>query len=163
MRALSRNILTAVVCAVAILGTRGALHAGTVQMNVSAVITSANTCRFITTAAPMGFGNLDPANPVDVPHTSTFTFRCGGGSKMVVFDITQNGGLHPTGPGKNRMQHTSVAGEFLPYALTLIPPPAPIPRNTDQALQVTGTVRGADYQSARVGSYSDTVTITINP
>jgi spore coat protein U-like protein len=133
------------------------------QLSVSAIITSASNCRFTTGSASMGFGNLDPANPVDVPKTSAFTFRCDGGDHQVVFAVTQNGGLHPAGPGTNRMQHTSTADEFLPYSLALSSPPVPIPRNTGQTLTVSGTVRGVDYQSARVGTYSDTVTITINP
>jgi hypothetical protein len=82
---------------------------------------------------------------------------------MVTFLITDNDGLYETGPNANRMRNTAVPTEYLPYSLSLNPTTATAPRFSLRTVTLNGTVRAVDYQSAYVGSYADTVLITIAP
>jgi hypothetical protein len=61
------------------------------------------------------------------------------------------------------MRHTSVVTEYLPYDFSIIPVSGSVPKNTNTSITITGTVKGIDYQKAYVGSYGDTVTLTIAP
>lgn len=135
--------------------------AGTNTLTVTATVVSDNDCRFRSNSA-LNFGNLDPANPVDRTVTTSITFRCRGRDRDVTFFISDDDGLYETGPDANRMKHATL-NEYLPYSFTLNPTSGTIPRRTDQTLNITGTVLGADYQNASMGSYSDIVTITIVP
>lgn len=144
----------------------GIVESATGTLTVTATVLSRNNCRFTginAAASTLNFGNLDPSNPVDITATTTIRFRCRGSSRIATFFISDNDGLYETGPGANRMRHTVVLTEYLPYSLNLNPITASVPRNTNQTLTITGTVRGVDYQNAYVGSYSDTVIITIVP
>lgn len=132
-------------------------------MNVSAVILTKSNCRFSTNAATLAFGNLDPAVPVDVTVSAPIGFRCNGGPPLSVFLVTDDDGLYEAAPEGNRMRHTVIPGSFLPYAFSVAPASGTVPRNTPQILTVTGTVRGADYQAAAAGDYSDSVVVSINP
>lgn len=140
------------------------LAADTNTLNVSATVLSNSVCNFRPPKiSTLNFGNLDPTNPVDVTTSTTATIRCSGNPANATFFITDDDGLYETGPDANRMRNTVVLTEFLPYSLTLSPITATIPKNTDQIITISGTVLGADYQTAYVGSYSDTVTITVAP
>ncbi len=140
-----------------------ALAASSAAVTVSAVILTRSNCRFITAAAALPFGDLDPANPVDVTLSVPVRFRCNGGPPMAVYQVTDDDGTAETGPDANRMRHATLPGTFLPYTFAVSPASGTIPRNTPQTLTVTGTVRGADYQAAAPGDYADTVVLTINP
>ncbi len=61
------------------------------------------------------------------------------------------------------MAHTENAGTFIPYSVSVISPPSPIPRNSWQNLTVRATVQGSAYQNAPAGTYADRVVVTINP
>ncbi len=122
-------------------------------------------CRFTTTTATFSFGNLNPGSPVDVNISTTLTFRCTGGGPgtMWTYTITDDDGLNEIGIDANRMINAAVPTQFLPYTLTYTPATGTVPRNTSQTLTINGTVKGIDYQYAYVGSYSDTVVLTITP
>lgn len=137
--------------------------ADTGVVSVTAVVLSKSQCKFNSNTANLNFGNLDPANPVDKTITTSVTFRCGGSAPIASFSITDDDGLYEAGQDANRMRHILTTTEFLPYSLTLSPTSGTIPKNTDETLTLTGTVRGADYQDALAGSFSDTVTLTIAP
>ena len=115
--------------------------------------------------AALNFGNLDPSNPVDVTTTTSVLFRC---FRWFVFPVTffigDDDGLYETGPNANRMRHTSVTTEYLPYNFTLNPQSGTVTGNwANHTLTITGTVRGVDYQDATMGNYSDRVVISIEP
>lgn len=136
---------------------------GTNNFIASAQVLSNNNCRLRGANNALSFGNLDPANPIDVTTNITVIFRCGGRDRIATFLITDDDGLYESGPNNNRMRHTSQLSEFLAYSLTLSPVTGSVPRRRRQTLTITGTVSGLDYQSAYMGDYSDTVLITINP
>jgi len=132
-------------------------------VSVTAVILSKSQCKFNSKTSTLNFGSLDPVNPVDKTVDTTIKFRCGGSASNATFFISDDDGLYETKPDANRMRHTTNTAEFLPYTLTLNPVSGTVPRNTDQTLTITGTVKGIDYQDALVGSFSDRVVISINP
>ena len=137
--------------------------AGANVVTVSATVLSKSQCKFNSNTASLSFGNLDPANPVDKTVSTSITFRCGGSAPNATFSITDDDGLNETGPDANRMRHTPITTEYLSYSLTLNPISGPVPKNTDQTLTLTGTVKGVDYQDALAGNYSDTMVISIAP
>ena len=131
---------------------------------VSATITSPGFCLVFTPTTTLNFGNLDPSNPVDVNVSTTITIWClRFGAPTVTYFAGDDDGLHETGLNANRMQHTGTPTEYLPYAMSVVPQSATIPRFTVTTLTINGTVLGADYQTALIGDYSDTVTVQITP
>jgi spore coat protein U-like protein len=111
----------------------------------------------------LSFGAIDPAGTVDASANSNVVVRCTGSSRFATFLVTQDGGLYKTAPNANRMRNTSVATQFLPYDITFNPATATIRRNTDQPVAIRGTILAADFQSAYVGSYRDTVVLSVVP
>lgn len=140
-----------------------ALAAGSGNIAVSATVLSKNQCKFNTAAATLNFGNLDPSNPIDVTASATFVFKCVGSDDPATFAMIDDDGLYETGLDANRMRHATIGAAYLPYTLSLNPTSGTAPRNVNQNLTVTGTVTGANYQTAFAGSYTDTVVISINP
>lgn len=132
-------------------------------VSVTAVVVSNNDCSFETSNASLNFGNLDPSNPIDRSVSTSIRFRCRGGDRWVTFFIDDDDGLYEESPNGNRMRHTTILTEYLPYSFNLNPITGTVPRRTWQTLTITGTVKGVDYENAAMGSYSDTVTISIIP
>ena len=137
--------------------------AGSTTVSVSATVLSKSNCRFFAASAALNFGSLDPANSSDATINTTITFRCGGSAPNATFFIGQDYGLHETGPGANRMQNTTVLTEYLPYTITLNPLTNTVPKNVVQTLTISGSIIASDYKNAYIGSYSDTVVISIAP
>jgi len=140
--------------------------ADTANLSVTATIISPGNCRFAA-GTTLNFGNLDPANPVDVNASTTVTIRCTrpGFPQPVTYLISDDDGLYETGLNANRMRHTTILTQFLPYTMSIVPASATIPRNTNTTITINGTVLGASYQGSTVapGAYRDTVVISIIP
>jgi len=114
----------------------------------------------------LNFGNLDPSNPIDINASASVSFRCFRFfNGQVTFFIGDDDGLYETAPDANRMRHATMMTEYLPYSFSLNPASGTIPGNpfVNQTLNITGTVRGVDYQNTATGNYSDRVVITIEP
>ena len=141
-------------------------------VNVGAYVVE--MCRFRSPrSATLNFGNLDPAVGGDVNATTTLTFWC---TKRATYTITDNDGSNSSGT-QQRMKHASLT-EYIPYNFCYKSTgPAPTPCTTDTTsdtgtgagktspitLNISGTVLESNYIDASAGSYSDTVTMTINP
>ncbi len=132
-------------------------------VTVNATVLSKSNCKFNSAAAAIPFGNLDPANPADKTVNTTITFRCAGSSPMATFFISDDDGSYETGPNANRMRHTTLSSEHIPYTFSLNPTSGTVPKNSVQTLTISGTVNGIDYQDAVTGNYSDRVIITLAP
>jgi spore coat protein U-like protein len=139
------------------------LAADSAVVNVSATILSKSNCKFRSASAVLDFGNLDPSNPVVVNTSTTIDFICRGSAPIATFLISDDDGLHETGVDANRMQHTAQPAEYIAYAFTYNPITDTVPKNADQILTITGTIQGADYQTAVPGVYADSVVLTLNP
>ena len=137
--------------------------ADTSTVGVSATVVSKNNCKFNSATAAIPFGTLDPTNPVDKTVNTSITFRCAGSAPNATFFISDNDGLYETGPNANRMRHTTIGTEYIPYTFTLNPTSGTVPKNSTQTLIISGTVKGVAYQEAAAGNYSDRVIITLAP
>ena len=162
MRRPIRQLVSSLTTFLVIFATGGVLQAANTNLPVTATVITKNVCKFRSSSF-IDFGNLDPSNPVNVTKSTTITFRCQGSTPLAAYVMSDDDGLHESGPNANRMQHTTVPTEYLPYSLSLSPNSGLAPKLVDQTLTVTGTVLGLDYQNAYLGSYSDTVVITLTP
>lgn len=139
------------------------------SVSVTATVVSRGECWFTSETSALNFGNLDPSNPVDVNASTSVIFRCRRGFFIFWFPVTffigDDDGLYETGTNANRMQHSTVTTEFLPYSFSLNPTSGTVTGNPsiNRTLNITGTVRGVDYQDATMGNYSDTVVVSIEP
>lgn len=140
-----------------------AWSAGTGAVGVGATVESKNNCLFNAKALTLPFGNLDPAGGGDVTATASMTFICNGASTLATFFISANDGLHASGAGARRMQHTVTTTEFLPYSLSVSPATATVTKGTTQTLTVTATIQPFQFQNVLAGVYQDTVVLTITP
>jgi spore coat protein U-like protein len=136
---------------------------GTNTLSVTATVLSKNICKFNTVNAALNFGALDPGNSTDVTQSTSVQFVCNGSAPIAAFAFTTNDGLYETGPGANRMRHTTVTTAFLPYTLSLSPTNGTVPKGVNQTLTIDGKVSALNYQPALAGNYADTVVISLNP
>lgn len=141
----------------------GSCYAAPSTVNVSAVILSKSNCKFNTKSATLNFGSLDPVAAPDVTRQATLTFTCNGSASQATYIIVDDDGQHETGPNASRMQHGLTPSAYLPYSFSLNPSIGTVPKGVTETLTVTGTVLGNDYRTAIVGTYTDVVTLTINP
>ncbi len=138
--------------------------ADTSNISVNATILSSSNCLFRPPKnVTVDFGNLDPLSGLNINLGASLIIRCAGSAPIATFAISDDDGLNETGPNANRMQHTVVATEFIPYSLSFSPTTATIPRNTDQVISISATLNGTDYQNAILGTYTDVITLTIAP
>lgn len=137
-----------------------AFGAGTNTVTVSATVLG--TCAFNAAASALAFGNLDPSLVTDASAATSVTFWC---TKNAAYSVTDDDGLYETGINANRMiSATVVPTEYIPYTMSYNPSAgtgagfaSPI------TLNISGTVLNADYIGASADTFSDTVTITVNP
>ncbi|MGD0276971.1 MAG: spore coat protein U domain-containing protein [Syntrophales bacterium] len=115
------------------------------------------SCTFGSHAQTVPFGTLDPSSSANATATVTVTIRCTGSNST--WTLTSNNGLHYSGTTR-RMQNTNVSTQYLPYSLTFSPTTG---NKATTSTTGSGTILNSDYINAYVGSYSDTVTITISP
>ena len=127
------------------------------------IVHGASNCRISTRNLTLSFGTLDPFNPANVTLNGTATLVCGGNEPFAFFMITDDDGLHETGPDQNRMQNSAFLGEYIPYSFSIFPASGTVPRQVGQPFSITATVLGMDYQNAAAGMYADIVTLTITP
>ncbi len=120
------------------------------SLTVSAVILSNNNCAFDTKNSTLDFGTL-------LTKSITIDFTCRGKDQDVSYLISNNDGLYGS-----RLKHTTL-NEYLPYTLSLSPTSGTTKKNTTLPLTISGEISGADYLNAFIGSYSDTVVLTITP
>ena len=128
------------------------------SITVSAVILSKNQCKFDTKAATLDFGQLDPLNPVVVNASTSISFTCNGADAIAAYIVGDDGGLN-----SYNMVHQTDPAQMIPYSLTLTPSAGTVTKKTPQAMTISGSILGVDYQSALVGLYSDTVIVDVQP
>jgi len=146
------------VIAVALVAMAGAAMAqDTATVAVSATVVG--TCKF-TAGGTIPFGNLDPSIGTNqTPAVSQPTFWC---TKGASYTITDDDGLYASGTNLNRMKHGTLA-EYIPYSFTYLATGTGAGPGSVLTMNIASTVLGSDYLNASAGTYSDTVTLTINP
>jgi len=138
-------------------------------VSVTATVVSRGTCWFDSSTSALNFGNLDPSNPVDVNASTSVIFHCRRRFLFfwlpVTFFIGDDDGSYENGTNANRMRHSTITTEYLPYSFNLNPDSGTVTGNPaiNRTLNISGTVSGVDYQDAAMGNYSDTVVVSIVP
>lgn len=157
------RVLKALVLAllVSLQPTHSALAADA-QLLVTASVLDKNLCTFSVLSATLDFGGLDPTSNVDVTSSAGLSLRCTGSTAVSMVQLTHDSGLYEVSPVASRLRNVAT-GNYLPYALNLVPMTAAVPRDTNTPITITGTVRAADYRVAQSGQYSDTISVSVSP
>jgi spore coat protein U-like protein len=141
------------------------LLAGPVLGGIALPVCALNgICSFQAKGISINFGNLDPSNAVNVAVLSTAaTLNADrAGNCTVAMTITAGNGLHFAG-GTRRMAKAGNT-DFVNYTFLNVPLAVAGPGNGQFRLfQIRGGILGADYANASAGTYTDTVTVTVNP
>ena len=156
--------LTVVLVVLGLLSLGGvAMAQDTATVTVSAQVVG--TCKFVAPGtAALAFGVLPfdvNGNALGAAASTTLNFWC---TNRAAYTITDNDGLYETGVNANRMRSDTVLPfEYIDYTFTYNPasgtgagPANPF------LLTINGTV-GTTYAANSPDTYSDTVTLTINP
>jgi hypothetical protein len=139
------------------------VHADTGTLNISAAVLSRSACLFTTGPQTLAFGAIDPLSSAPVSARAQVTFVCFGFVGNTTYSIQAGNGLNAAGAGLRRMRHATVATSLMPYDLTITPASGTIARLAVQTVTINGTVQPVDFQSARAGSYADTVVLQLDP
>jgi spore coat protein U-like protein len=114
-------------------------------------------CKFSSGPSTLDFGALNPSSASDVAATTTVNFWC---TKNAGNTVAADNGAHFGSSSKRMLGPT--AADLIPYSLT--PSPTSGSAKTSAiTLTLNGSIANVDYVNAAVGSYSDTVTLTITP
>ena len=133
----------------------GAMAADTASVAVSATVTG--TCKF-NSGGTLSF-TLDPSTGGAVTGTvSQPAFWC---TKGASYTLSDDDGLNPSGT-THRMKHATL-NEYIPYSFTYTTSGTGLGNGNPVTMDIASTVVEADYMDVPAGSYSDTVTMTINP
>jgi spore coat protein U-like protein len=133
-----------------------ALAADTAVVDVSATVTG--TCQFdsggsVSFALDQSVGGL-ATGTVTQPQ-----FWC---TRNTLYTITDDDGAHESGT-THQMLHTTIAGEYIPYTFTYTATGTGNGPTNPITMDILSEIAETDYISVASGSYTDTVTLTINP
>lgn len=126
-----------------------------------------NSCLFQAAGGlSLSFGALDPSNAVAVTVSAaavSLNSNHVGDCRPTIQTMTISGdnGLN-FGGGSRRLR--SASGSFIPYSLTALPITRSRPGNNNYVMfTFNGVIAAAAYQNAPAGTYTDTITISVNP
>jgi spore coat protein U-like protein len=126
------------------------LSAGTATVNVTATVLG--SCSFDTTTYTMAFGAIDPlADAGDKTASINLAFNCSNGTPFSLGNVS----------GAQTLAG-AVAGGTLPYSVNNYPLTG-TGTGATQNLTITARIAELDYTTAPADSYTDTLTININP
>lgn len=155
-----KKLILVAALAITTVGSTAWGAAVTAVIGVSATVVG--TCKVITTGS-IAF-TLDPSSGSDASGTvANPTFWCTRGTPFTVAD---DFGIHEasTNVAPRRMQHSTSTTDYIPYALTYSTTAATGQgKSTAITLTLTSGVFNVDFVNALVGSYADTVTVSITP
>lgn len=133
-----------------------AFAADTQAVGVSANVSG--NCKF-TAAAPVAFGNLDPAAAGTVTAAGSVTFWC---TKGTSYTLAANNGSNAL-VAQKRMKGPG-ATDFIPYTLVLAATSGTGAGKTAPiTVAANGSVDSAAFQDASAGAYTDSVTVNVTP
>jgi len=151
------NKLLGMVMVLGLVLSTGVAFADTNTFTVQASVIG--ICKLSSGTSTLDFGALDPSLTSDGAATTTVNFWC---TKNAGYTVAANNGAH-FGSGSKRMEGPTAA-DLIPYSLSNNPSTGiGSGKTTPIVLTLTGSILNADYVNAAVGSYSDTVTLTITP
>jgi hypothetical protein len=112
------------------------------------------SCTFASPGGALDFPPLDQSNPVTVAAFININVKCVPAGVSPTWNFSGANGSAPL-----QMKHLSLTA-FIPYSIA-----ATFVSNSgaNEVWRVTGTILGANYQNAPIGSYSDILTATVLP
>lgn len=113
----------------------------------------AQTCTFSSTGTALTFPTLDPSAAATATATMDVVVRCIPASITPTWAFSGANGSAPL-----RMRHAT-QNAFIPYTIDA----TRLGGGANEQWRITGTVLGANYANATVGSYSDILTATVTP
>jgi spore coat protein U-like protein len=133
------------------------------QTNVDVRANIRGTCK-VESATAVDFGDLDQGvSAPDRTGPGTVRYWC---SKGLTYNVTMGNGNNAEGTNRRmKGQASTNSSEFLPYQLTADSPLTGTGRGpqSPETFQMTGTVKGTDYNVVSVGGFLDTVVVTVSP
>ncbi|HKJ04609.1 MAG TPA: spore coat protein U domain-containing protein [Geopsychrobacteraceae bacterium] len=135
-----------------------AVGGGTSTLTVSATILSKSKCRFVTKNPILDFGLLDPSNAITVNASVMVSIVCNGSVPIASYLMSDDGGLDTY-----KMTHDTDPTQKIPYSLSLTPASGNVPKGVNQDVVIGGSILGGDYQTANIGTYTDSVILTLLP
>lgn len=152
-----KKVILGVMVLVVLFSAKLSFSADTGTVNINATVVG--TCKFTTSTTNINV-SLDPSVGGTVTGSGSLAFWC---TKNASYTVADDDGLYETGANQNRVFNSS-ANEYIPYTFSYNPtsgtgsgPQTPI------TLNVSASFAQTDYQNASAGTYTDTVTITVNP
>jgi hypothetical protein len=153
-RILAFSLLTAGLCS-------SAIAADTYSLAISAQVLG--RCKFTQAAGATltitnTVGGIDPSLAGNATGTANITYRCTTGQAPA---FTTDTGTHVSG-GNMRV---ASGVNFMTYTLALAGGGngTGFGAGQDKTLAITGTITNANYVAAPVGTYTDTVVVSVNP
>lgn len=131
---------------VGILAAGNAFAADTATVDVSATVLG--SCSFNVANPVMAFGNIDPTSGATYPATADLNFTCTNGTAYTLDDVSGT-----NKPFAQAGLTFDVAGYTLNGSGT----------GAAQTVTLNGSIAPAQYASATAGSYTQTLTVNINP
>jgi hypothetical protein len=114
---------------------------------------AAQTCTFNANQPNTGaFGTVNPSLNTTYTFSLIVNYKCTGGANAT-FTIT---GANDTGPGAYRMRNTAQPTQYMAYTISTVDTPG-------TKITINGQLVAAQYQSAWVGGYSDTLSVLVLP
>jgi len=149
--------VTAVIAAVLLTAWAGSAYAAS-NTSVAISATVIGTCKFLT-GGTMAFGDLDPslATNVDAAVTQP-TFWC---TKNATYAITDDDGVNETGTTHRLIG--AAHSEYITYSFNYTASGTGAGPASTLTMNISGQILGTDYSGVSQDTYSDTVTLTINP
>lgn len=123
-------------------------------MALACTVALGQNCIFRTSGNPIIFPPLDQSSPVTVSAFSDIEVRCTPTSVSPTWTISGANGSAPL-----RLKHSTL-NTYIPYSATTLFLGA---QGSNESWRITGTILGANYQNAVVGTYSDVLSATVLP
>lgn len=137
--------------------------AGTLAAAGPAALANNGNCFFRASGTmALAFGSLDPSSGTTVSATvtaATLQADQAGDCRNVTLSINADNGQN-FGGGSRRLSNGT---DFIAYSLALPANYAAPGNNRWLTFTFTGSITGTAYQDASVGSYSDTVILSVTP
>ena len=140
-----------------------AIAADTYSLGVSAQVLG--RCKFTQAAGATltltnVAGGIDPSSATSATGSANITYRCTSGQAPT---FTTDLGTHAS--GANMRVADAGATNFMIYTLSLTSggSGSGFGAGSDKTLAVAGTITSANFASAPVGTYTDTVVVSVNP
>lgn len=133
-------------------------------LTVTAAVLSKNSCKFSNANVANMTVPIDPTSGADASMSINWQLTCRGSSNSVAWMITANDGSNFSGPGARRMAYVTTSGTlYLPYGLDISPFSGTTTKGATVTVALKVTVSYLDFRVAVPATYTDTVTITLQP